>query len=159
MNEDNVNPLSFLAVPFIFTGPGVLCVSTDSVSSNYCHIKIYMARDTLVRLNLAGIGLPLGNQGIIHFHWSICEERKKIACFISSIFLLSTFGVVDPVVLTYTQYTHINISNDSQSLFHFYTELEQDIYAPSSVVPQNFSFRDRAAFLQLCTLFHSLWQW
>ncbi|KAL7531490.1 hypothetical protein ACHAXR_004075, partial [Thalassiosira sp. AJA248-18] len=78
---------------------GILCLSIDSVSVSYCNIKIYMAGDSLVGFNLVGVRVPLGDKGVIYFCGSIREERKEIACFISSIFLLFAFGVAYFIVL------------------------------------------------------------
>ena len=81
-------------------GIGILCLPIDRVSVGYCNIKIYMAGDALVGFNLVGIGVCLGNEGVLYFCGSIREKRKKIACVISSIFLLFAFGVAYSVVLT-----------------------------------------------------------
>ena len=86
-----------------FLGIGILCLSIDSVSIGYCNIEVYMAWDTVVRFDLVKPWISLGNASIKYLRWAICEERKKIASFVSSIFLLLAFGLADSVVLTCKQ--------------------------------------------------------
>ena len=86
-----------------FLGIGILCLSLDSVSTGYCNIEVYMAWNTVVRFDLAKSRFSLGNASIKYLRWPICEERKKIASFVSSIFLLLAIGLVDSFVLTYNK--------------------------------------------------------
>ena len=80
-------------ISFWFLGTWVLCLPIDNLSINHCHIKIYVVWYTVVRLDLASIGFPLGNEGIINLCGTICQERKTVVGVISSIYLLLAFGV------------------------------------------------------------------
>ena len=83
-----------------WAGIGLLCLSTDCFSTYNCNITFYLAGYTLARFDLVGTGLPVGNKSVIYICGSICEKRKEIACFVSSVLFLFATGVVDSIVLT-----------------------------------------------------------
>ena len=78
-----------------------------------------MAWNTVVRFDLAKSRFSLGNASIKYLRWPICEERKKIASFVSSIFLLLAIGLVDSFVLTYNKQCKNGINN-ALILIRFY---------------------------------------
>jgi len=53
----------------------------------------------VVGFDLAGSGLPLGDEGVVDFRGPVREERKEIARFVSGVFLLFIIGVAHSAVL------------------------------------------------------------
>jgi hypothetical protein len=67
---------------------GVLRLPANCFSFDDSTIESYMVWNSLARFDLARNRLSLGDQGFFYICRTICEERKKATCSLSSVFFL-----------------------------------------------------------------------
>lgn len=81
-------------------GAGVLRVPADGFGARHRDAEKNVVRHPLVGPDMAGARVPVVDESLFHLHRPIREEGEEIARSVSGIFLLPTFGVADPPVLT-----------------------------------------------------------
>ena len=90
---------SVTSSPFL-PGAGVLRVPADGFGARHRDAEKNVVRHALVGPDMASARVPVVDESLFHLHRPIREEGEEIARSVSGIFLLPTFGVADPPVLT-----------------------------------------------------------
>ncbi len=97
--ECNLLRRSVTSSPFL-PGAGVLRVPTDGFGARHRDVEKIVVWHALAGPDMAGARVPVVDESLFHLHRPIREEGEEIARSVSGIFLLPTFGVADPPVLT-----------------------------------------------------------
>ena len=86
-----------------------------------------MVRYVVAGLGMVGIGIALVHKSLVHLCGTICQERTKITCLVSGIFLLFTLGMADTAVLTNTTMKK-STSKNTQHYTSMYNDNTNDFF-------------------------------